>query len=94
MTNQTLPDVFAFSEGGSIALEAGTYSLTVESAQERVSFMQTFDITRDQHGLALAEALAAILAQAIDAMREDLIKGHLPKTLKLAKPTVRSNPLN
>lgn len=81
MTNPIPPKSFAFSAGGSIELDAGSGSLTVESAEDRMSFMQSFDITRDQQGLELALSLAAVLAQTIDAMQEDQAKGALPKKL-------------
>lgn len=93
MTNPTLPKSFAFSAGGSIELDAGSGSLTVESAEDRISFMQSFDITRDQQGLDLAVSLASVLAQAIDAMQADQAKGALPKKLELTGLTVKPNPL-
>lgn len=87
-----IPADFAFSAGGSIELPVGDGSLTIESAEDRVSFMRDFDITRDANGLALADSLVVILAQAILKLRTDLAAGKLPDKMTLIAPTVRPNP--
>lgn len=91
-TLPAIPTDFVFSAGGSIEFPVGDASLTVESAEDRVSFMRDFDITRDAHGLALAQSLCAILAQTIVVLQADQAAGTLPKVLSVIEPTVRKNP--
>lgn len=95
MTTPKLPTLnhFAFSAGDSVELtlpQQGT--LTVESAQDRVCFMRDFDITRDAVGLALAESILAIVAQAVGVLKADQAAGTLPTELELTVPVVRPNP--
>ena len=84
---------FAFTAGGSVALKTGDSDLTVESAQDQLSFMSDFNITRDAVGMALARDLVDILLGAIQTMKEDQQNGHLPQTLPLKKAILRANPL-
>lgn len=87
---------FAFTPGDSVELPAaasGEASVTVESAEDRISFMSSVTITRDAAGLALAEQMASILTGAIGIMQDDKTAGKLPDALALIKPTIRANPL-
>lgn len=83
----------AYSPGDSIELPTGAGAITIESAEDRVSIRaELLDITRDAHGLAVAEALASVLAKAIAVLKADQAAGSLPKTLTILKPTERDNP--
>lgn len=58
-----IPNKFSFSAGGSIDLFHGDdgASVTIESAEDKVTFSGNLDITRDLHGLALAQAMMTVL---------------------------------
>lgn len=83
----------AFTPGASVEIPTGTGSLTIESAEDKISFMSDFDITRDEKGLALAQALAIVLAGAIQALKQDQAAGQLPAVMSFEKPTIKPNPL-
>lgn len=86
---------FAFTAGGSVELPSGNEGggLTVESAEDQVSFTSDFNIKRDASGLALARDLVDIILGAIQTMKDDQQAGRLPHSLQPLKPTVKSNPL-
>lgn len=90
----TVPVNFAFSEGGSVDLPTGDDLLTIESAQDTISFSGSFTLTRDQRGLALAQAVLTVLKGSVEQMQSDLAAGRLPETLVLEKPTERDNPFS
>jgi hypothetical protein len=84
---------FAFSPGGSMSLVAGDETITIESAEDKIAIMGgSLSISRDAQGLALAQALATVFADAVKVMQADKAAGNLPETLTLLKPTVRANP--
>lgn len=86
---------FAFTAGRSVELPSGNEGggLTVESAEDQVSFTSDFNIKRDASGLALARDLVDILLGAIQTMKEDQQASRLPQILTSKKATVRDNPL-
>lgn len=92
-TNTTPSPDMAFSPGASIDLPTATGTLTIESSEDRLSFMSDFDITRDAKGLELAESIAKVMANAIAVLKLDLAAGTLPEILELIKPTQGKNPL-
>ena len=82
-----------FSPGDSVALTSGDLSVTVESAEDKVSFTTDMpDITRDARGLHIAQALLLVLTTTVRVMEADLAAGKLPDQLALIAPTVRANP--
>jgi hypothetical protein len=91
-TSLSVPAGFAFSAGGSIELRAGDAGLTIDSAEDKVSFMGDFDITRDARGLALAQSLSQLLDGALLVLKTDKAAGRLPDVLSLLAPTVHQNP--
>lgn len=84
---------FAFSAGGSLILKACPSVLSVESAEDQVSFMSDFNITRDAVGLALARDLLSILLGAIQTLEADQKSGTLPPVLALRAAMAKGNPL-
>jgi hypothetical protein len=93
-SNKNLPlNKFAFTPGGSLNLGTGDLLATIESSEDRLSVMNTFDIPRDASGLALARDLVDVLLGAIQTMKEDQQAGKLETTLPLKKPIRKTNPL-
>ena len=91
-----IPNKFSFSAGGSIDLFHGDdgASVTIESAEDKVTFSGNLDITRDLHGLALAQAMMTVLQDCIAVLKEDMAAGHLPEFIAIEKPTIRENPFS
>ena len=87
----SIPASFAFSDR-SVELPGKNDGVTVESAEDKISFSGNFDITKDVRGLELARALSIILQQSIDLLVKEQAAGNLPQVLKLQKPTERPNP--
>ena len=82
-----------FSAGDSVELRSGEVSVTVESAEDKVSITSgVLDITRDAGGLALAQGLMLILTNTVQSLEAAQAAGSLPVKLQIAAPTVRPNP--
>jgi hypothetical protein len=84
---------FGFSAGRSVTFKNGASDLTVESAEDQISVMSGFNITRDAAGLSLARDLVDIFLGAIQTLKDDQQAGRLPQEFVAKAPVVRDNPL-
>ena len=66
--------------------------LDVETQEETISFMSSFDIERSHKGLALALELRDLLDTAITKMQQDEKEGKLQMKIEVLAPTVKKNP--
>lgn len=93
-----VPVNFPFSPGGSIELPSGQsragseVSVSIESAEDKITFAGNFVITRDLKGLALAQAMLSVLQGSVQVLMADLASGRLPDALPIESPTERDNP--
>ena len=72
------------------ATSVGVDKLTIENGKDKLSLYGSLDITRDREGLQRAQALKAIIDQAVHALTSDPA---LPQRLPPSeKPTTVGNP--
>lgn len=90
----TIPPHFAFSPSGSIDIPTQGELLTIDSSEDKISFLSDFDINRDQQGLQVAQALLRILQSSIAVMQADMAVGNLPPVLSLNNPSIKKNPFD